>query len=62
MPKWVNVPNFFTSLRILMTPFIIQAIVSGRHTLALALFAWFWSSTINREMPGKHTQAHHDVL
>jgi cardiolipin synthase len=39
MPSWVNVPNFFTLLRLLLVPFIIQAIRAGAHTLALVLFA-----------------------
>jgi cardiolipin synthase len=39
MPAWVNVANFFTALRLLAVPFIIQAILDGRHFFALALFA-----------------------
>jgi cardiolipin synthase (CMP-forming) len=39
MPAWFNVPNLFTLLRILLVPFVIQAILAGRHTLALAVFA-----------------------
>jgi cardiolipin synthase (CMP-forming) len=39
MPAWLNLPNFFTTLRLLLVPFIIQAILAGRHTLALVLFA-----------------------
>jgi cardiolipin synthase (CMP-forming) len=39
MPPWVNVANLFTALRLLAVPFIIQAILDGRHFLALALFA-----------------------
>jgi cardiolipin synthase len=39
MPAWVNVPNLFTALRLLAVPFIIQAILDGRHFFALALFA-----------------------
>jgi cardiolipin synthase len=39
VPRWANVPNFFTLIRLLLTPFIIQAILSGRHQLALVLFA-----------------------
>lgn len=39
MPRWVNVPNFFTLLRLVMAPLVIQAILEGRHILALALFA-----------------------
>ena len=39
MPSWVNVANLFTALRLLAVPFIIQAILDGRHFFALALFA-----------------------
>ena len=39
MPSWLNVPNLFTSLRLLLAPFVICAIAAGRHSLALALFA-----------------------
>jgi cardiolipin synthase len=39
MPQWVNVANLLTFLRLILTPFVIQAIVGGRHTLALGLFA-----------------------
>ena len=36
--------------------------VYGAGALTIALFIWFWTSTINREMVGKHKQEHHDVL
>jgi cardiolipin synthase len=39
MPLWVNLPNLFTFLRIILVPFIVRAILAGRHELALALFA-----------------------
>ena len=39
MPRWVNVPNLFTLSRLALTPFVIQAILDGRHVLALAIFA-----------------------
>ncbi len=39
MPSWVNLPNLLTSLRLVSVPFIIQAVVEGRHFLALCLFA-----------------------
>src|SRR4051795_5272547 len=39
MPRWLNLPNFFTLLRVVLTPFVIQAIISGRHMVALELFA-----------------------
>jgi cardiolipin synthase (CMP-forming) len=39
MPSWFNLPNLFTFLRLLLLPFIIQAILTGRHQFALAMFA-----------------------
>jgi cardiolipin synthase (CMP-forming) len=39
MPRWVNLANLFTLIRLILVPFIIQAIVSGHHGLALELFA-----------------------
>jgi cardiolipin synthase (CMP-forming) len=39
MPKWVNLPNVFTLLRVVLTPFVIREILDGRHLLALELFA-----------------------
>jgi cardiolipin synthase (CMP-forming) len=39
MPRWVNVPNLFTLLRLLLAPVIIQAILDGKHMAALAIFA-----------------------
>ncbi len=38
MPRWMNIANLFTLIRIVLVPFVIQAILAGRHTLALALF------------------------
>ncbi len=38
MPRWINIPNLFTLLRVALVPFVIQAILSGRHVLGLALF------------------------
>ena len=38
MPRWINLPNLFTLLRLVLVPFVIQAILDGRSTLALALF------------------------
>ena len=43
MPPWLNLANLLTLSRLLLTPVIIAAIVSGRHREALALFflaAW----------------------
>jgi len=39
MAPWVNLPNLLTLLRLLMAPLVIEAILQGRHLLALALFA-----------------------
>jgi len=39
LPRWINVPNGFTALRLALVPFVVQAILQGRHMLALALFA-----------------------
>jgi cardiolipin synthase len=39
MPRWLNAANLLTFLRFVLVPFVIRAILDGRHTLALALFA-----------------------
>jgi cardiolipin synthase (CMP-forming) len=39
MPQWANVPNLFTALRLLLAPFVIEAILAGNHQRALVLFA-----------------------
>ena len=39
MPRWVNLPNCLTLLRLALAPVVIEAIVSGRSVAALALFA-----------------------
>ena len=38
MPNWVNPPNLLTALRLILVPPVIQAILAGRHFLALTLF------------------------
>ena len=38
MPPWFNLANLFTLVRLLLVPFVIQAIVAPRPMLALALF------------------------
>jgi cardiolipin synthase len=38
MPRWLNFPNSLTALRLLLVPFILHAILTGSHRLALALF------------------------
>src|SRR5215472_5224406 len=39
MSQWVNIPNLLTVLRLALAPLVIQAILEGRHLLALAIFA-----------------------
>ncbi|MGA2592642.1 MAG: CDP-diacylglycerol--glycerol-3-phosphate 3-phosphatidyltransferase [Bryobacteraceae bacterium] len=39
MPTWLTLPNLFTLARVVLTPFILQAILNQRHVAALALFA-----------------------
>ena len=39
MPAWLNLPNLLTLSRLALTPFVIMAILEGRHVQALALFA-----------------------
>ncbi|HEV2446137.1 MAG TPA: CDP-alcohol phosphatidyltransferase family protein [Candidatus Sulfopaludibacter sp.] len=38
MPAWLNLPNAITLLRLILTPFVIQAIVGRRPACAMALF------------------------
>ncbi len=38
MPRWINLANFLTLIRLLLAPFVIQAMLSGHPMLALALF------------------------
>ena len=39
MPKWLNIPNLFTLLRLALAPFVIREILLGHHLLALELFS-----------------------
>jgi cardiolipin synthase len=39
MPLWFNLPNLLTLLRLALVPFVIQAILEGRHFMGLLLFA-----------------------
>jgi cardiolipin synthase len=39
MPRWFNLANGFTALRLLLTPFVIDAILDGRNAQAVELFA-----------------------
>jgi cardiolipin synthase len=38
MPAWLNLPNALTILRLLLTPFVVRAIVDHRPGLAMGLF------------------------
>ena len=38
MPRWFNLANLFTLLRLILVPYVIGAILAGRHGLALELF------------------------
>jgi len=39
MPRWANFPNLITGCRLILAPFIVRAILSQQHRLALAIFA-----------------------
>jgi len=39
MPRWMNAANGLTALRLLLAPPIVAAMWTGRHALAMALFA-----------------------
>jgi len=39
MARWLNVPNLLTISRLVLTPFVVHAISTGRHLLALELFS-----------------------
>ena len=39
MPRWLNLPNLFTLLRLALAPVVIREILDGRHFAALAVFA-----------------------
>ena len=38
MPRWFNLANLFTLIRLVLVPYVIGAILDGRHTRALELF------------------------
>src|SRR5215472_6906179 len=38
MSRWFNLANTFTLARVMLTPFVIAAIINNHHLLALALF------------------------
>jgi cardiolipin synthase (CMP-forming) len=39
MPRWLNIANIFTLVRLVLVPFIVKDILDGRHLHALQLFA-----------------------
>jgi len=39
MPRWFNLANFFTLLRLVLVPFVIGAILDGQSLRAMELFA-----------------------
>jgi cardiolipin synthase len=39
VPRWINIPNLFTLVRLILVPFVIQAIIAGHPFRAVALFA-----------------------
>ena len=38
MPRWLNLANLFTLSRLVLTPFVVRAILDARHGRALLLF------------------------
>jgi cardiolipin synthase len=38
MPRWFNLANLFTLIRLILVPYVIGAILGGRHGRALELF------------------------
>src|SRR5262249_54767415 len=38
MPRWINLANLFTLLRLALVPFIVSDIIHGLHVRALTLF------------------------
>src|ERR1039457_700312 len=47
MPRWFNVANLFTLLRLILVPYVMGAILDGRHTRALELFLDRKSTRLN---------------
>jgi cardiolipin synthase (CMP-forming) len=39
MPRWLNIANLFTFLRLIAVPFAMQAVLRGEHGRALAIVA-----------------------
>ncbi len=49
MPRWINLPNSFTLIRIALVPVVIAAIVQGRLSAALA---WFLAAGVTDVIDG----------
>ena len=49
MPAWINLPNLLTLLRLLLTPFAVQAILAHRPMAALA---WFGAAAVTDILDG----------
>ncbi len=49
MPRWINLPNSFTLIRIALVPVVIAAIVQGRLSVALA---WFIAAGVTDVIDG----------
>ena len=49
VPRWLNLPNAFTALRLLLAPVVAAAILASHHTLALA---WFLLAAITDVIDG----------
>jgi cardiolipin synthase len=58
MPHWVNLANFFTFLRLLMTPWILHEILGGRHVAALA---WFIAAAVTDVLDGAAARGSNQV-
>src|SRR5689334_18876421 len=39
MPRWLNIANALTLLRLLLVPLIVRDVLDGRHVQALQIFA-----------------------
>jgi cardiolipin synthase len=49
MPTWVNLPNFFTLIRLALAPWIVYEILAGHHGAALA---WFIVASVTDVLDG----------
>lgn len=49
MPRWLNLPNAVTALRMILAPVVMAAILAGRHMLALE---WFLVAAVTDVIDG----------